>query len=296
MIRFTNLLAKFEAFQNSFDEVPLKSIIGFGHVRLDRHAAIAYAVISGAGDGWPDSSFDNIPRFRDRVARVLRRVNSRAVICNLVCDLSLLERLKKNTKEEDLNLSDGEQKVIFDCCSLSIAPLDQLLSMMAAKATTVITARGMRDKTTAGDVPLCQGQGVCYYITFVCPGECLKRNPHKNKSTKGCFVDHPSKCEATSKCKYILFNSSPLFSFRVTSLTSSIVIRIPCDKNMDFSCGLVSFQTKKRFTYNPRKLSLTLLYYFLQGGNQTATATVIYATTLDLSEETIGCSISMDPK
>ncbi|CAN8244359.1 unnamed protein product [Cochlearia groenlandica] len=46
---------------------------------------------------------------------------------------------------------------------------------------------------------MCQARGACYYRTLVCPGECPKRKPMKNKDTKGCFIDCTSKCEATCK-------------------------------------------------------------------------------------------------
>ncbi|KAF8100440.1 hypothetical protein N665_0224s0026 [Sinapis alba] len=52
---------------------------------------------------------------------------------------------------------------------------------------------------TGQEQAMCQGQGACYYKTLVCPGECPKRKPTKNKSTKGCFIDCTSKCEATCK-------------------------------------------------------------------------------------------------
>ncbi|KAG2280211.1 hypothetical protein Bca52824_051431 [Brassica carinata] len=52
---------------------------------------------------------------------------------------------------------------------------------------------------TGQEQAMCQGQGACYYKNFVCPGECPKRKPTKNKSTKGCFIDCTSKCDATCK-------------------------------------------------------------------------------------------------
>lgn len=59
---------------------------------------------------------------------------------------------------------------------------------------------------TGQEQAMCQAQGACYYKTLVCPGECPKRKPQKNKNTKGCFIDCTSKCEATCKCKYIPFH------------------------------------------------------------------------------------------
>ena len=63
---------------------------------------------------------------------------------------------------------------------------------------------------TGQEQAMCQAKGPCYYKTLVCPGECPKRKPTKNRNTKGCFIDCTSKCEATCKCKYILYNQSLL--------------------------------------------------------------------------------------
>ncbi|XP_033138846.1 uncharacterized protein LOC103845469 isoform X2 [Brassica rapa] len=52
---------------------------------------------------------------------------------------------------------------------------------------------------TGQEQAMCQGQSACYYKTLVCPGECPKRKPTKNRNTKGCFIDCTSKCEATCK-------------------------------------------------------------------------------------------------
>nr|AAL06922.1 AT5g60530/muf9_180 [Arabidopsis thaliana] len=52
---------------------------------------------------------------------------------------------------------------------------------------------------TGQEQAMCQGRGSCYYKTLVCPGECPKRKPTKNKNTKGCFIDCTNKCEATCK-------------------------------------------------------------------------------------------------
>ncbi|KAL0709933.1 hypothetical protein Bca4012_016911 [Brassica carinata] len=52
---------------------------------------------------------------------------------------------------------------------------------------------------TGQEQAMCQAQGACYYKTLVCPGECPKRKPTKNRNTKGCFIDCTSKCEATCK-------------------------------------------------------------------------------------------------
>lgn len=70
---------------------------------------------------------------------------------------------------------------------------------------------------TGQEQAMCQARGACYYKTLVCPGECPKRRPKKNKDTKGCFIDCTNKCEATCKCKYILFNYPPLFEIQVAS-------------------------------------------------------------------------------
>lgn len=64
---------------------------------------------------------------------------------------------------------------------------------------------------TGQEQAMCEARGACYYKTLVCPGECPTRKPKKNKNTKGCFIDCTSKCEATCKCKSILFTWSPLF-------------------------------------------------------------------------------------
>ncbi|CAF2120850.1 hypothetical protein HID58_009019 [Brassica napus] len=52
---------------------------------------------------------------------------------------------------------------------------------------------------TGQEQAMCQAKGACYYKTLVCPGECPKRKPTKNRNTKGCFIDCTSKCEATCK-------------------------------------------------------------------------------------------------
>ncbi|KAL0673166.1 hypothetical protein Bca4012_001147 [Brassica carinata] len=52
---------------------------------------------------------------------------------------------------------------------------------------------------TGQEQAMCQAKGPCYYKTLVCPGECPKRKPTKNRNTKGCFIDCTSKCEATCK-------------------------------------------------------------------------------------------------
>jgi len=100
---------------------------------------------------------------------------------------------------------------------------------------------------TGQEQAMCQGRGSCYYKTLVCPGECPKRKPTKNKNTKGCFIDCTNKCEATCKCKYILFNWSPLFYIQLAYRTSN--------KNIDFSCGLIICGTMNLFTYNPSNLA-----------------------------------------
>ncbi|KAJ4868349.1 late embryogenesis abundant protein-related / LEA protein-related [Raphanus sativus] len=52
---------------------------------------------------------------------------------------------------------------------------------------------------TGQEQAMCQAKGACYHKTLVCPGECPKRKPTKNRNTKGCFIDCTSKCEATCK-------------------------------------------------------------------------------------------------
>nr|VDC87238.1 unnamed protein product [Brassica oleracea] len=52
---------------------------------------------------------------------------------------------------------------------------------------------------TGQEQAMCQAKGACYYKTLVCPGECPKRKPTKNRNTKGCFINCTSKCEATCK-------------------------------------------------------------------------------------------------
>lgn len=59
----------------------------------------------------------------------------------------------------------------------------------------------------------CTANTSCHFKTLVCPEECKKRKPKKNKKEKGCFIDCSSKCEATCKCKFtsIYF---PLYLYR----------------------------------------------------------------------------------
>ncbi|KOM50696.1 hypothetical protein LR48_Vigan08g152300 [Vigna angularis] len=48
----------------------------------------------------------------------------------------------------------------------------------------------------------CRTNTTCEFKTIVCPTECAKRKPKKNKKSKACFIDcSSSKCEATCKVR-----------------------------------------------------------------------------------------------
>ncbi|KFK27581.1 hypothetical protein AALP_AA8G402400 [Arabis alpina] len=54
---------------------------------------------------------------------------------------------------------------------------------------------------TGRELAICQARNACYYKILVCPRECSKRRPLRNRNTKSCFIDCSSKCEATCKSR-----------------------------------------------------------------------------------------------
>ncbi|GFZ20470.1 late embryogenesis abundant protein-related [Actinidia rufa] len=45
----------------------------------------------------------------------------------------------------------------------------------------------------------CEARGACYNKTLVCPAQCPKMKPKKNRKQKGCLIDCSSRCEVTCR-------------------------------------------------------------------------------------------------